>query len=359
MITVSDEVTSVLAGSYRLRLAVESWRDGELLHDSVPVDAATEETRRGDRVPERITLTVPRTADGVSWAPTGEDHPLAANGQMLRVQLGIGVGNGTTEWFQRGWFVIKDSRADGDAVTVEAVGLLWLVEEARFVSPFQPSGTLVSTLRALIEPALTVVVDPGLSDRSVPAGVNWDEDRLGALMELLDAWPADYRVTEDGYLYVFPPDQPATPVLALSDGYGGTVIEATGSSSRDEAFNVVVALGTDTNGGQVLGTAYDWSGANRYGGPFNPLPVPFKFASPLLTTVAQCTAAAQTRLATLKRQSGREFQVEMVPNPTLQVGDVVSVTAADYAGLVCVIEALKLPYTADGGSMGLTVRSLT
>ena len=359
MIELSDEALSVLTRSHRRRIMVESWLGSELLSDAVPVDVASEETDRSLRVPERVTLTVPRIYRGESWSPIAADHPLAANGQRLRVQLGIDIGNSRTEWFQRGWFVINNSDVDGDTVTVEAVGLTVLLDEARLVAPFQPSGTLVSTLRALIEPALTVVREAGLRDGAVASGINWDEDRLGAVQELIDAWPADWRVTEDGHLSVFPATTPTTADLALTSGTGGTLVKATGGSSREGAFNTVVAQGTATDGAPVQGVAYDYTGPKAAGGPFNPLPVPFYFPSPLLTTVAQCSAAAQTVLARKRREAGREFRVEMVPHPAVQAGDTVSITTDDYTNLLCSVEALSLPYTAGGGSQFMTVRSLT
>lgn len=359
MIDLTAAATSVLTRGFRYHLAVESYRDGELLAESVPVAAATEETDRSLRVPERVTLTVPRIDRGISWSPVTDDHPLAANGQRLRVQLGIGLTGNQVEWFQRGWFVIADSKANGDDVTVTALGLLTLIDEARLIAPYQPSGTLASTLRGLVEPALTVVVDSGLTDRSVPSGVNYDEDRLGAVLELVDAWPADLRTDPGGFLRVAPVDQSSTPVLALTDGAGGTVIRASGGSTREGAATVVVARGTASDGGQVQGVAYDLSGGPKsYGSPFNPLPVPFFFPSPLLTTVGQATAAAATVLARKQRQTAREFRVEMVPNPAVQTGDVVSITTDDYAGLLCTVEALALPYTPDGGPQTLTLRSL-
>lgn len=359
MITLSDTATSVLAaGNFRYYQSVQSWLGEELLSDDVPIAAGTEEVDRAQQVSERVSLTVPRYDRGTSWSPTTDDHPLAANGQRLRVQLGIGIGNNVIEWFSRGWFVIQKSEASGDSVQVEALGLLTLVQEARLVSPYQPSGTLVSTLRGLIEPALTVVVDAGLTDRSVPAGINYDEDRLGAVIELLDAWGADMAVTEEGYLSVFPMGPSLTPVLTLTNGTGGTIIQSTGSSTRDNAYNVVVARGTASDGGQVQGVAYDVTSFKRYGGDFNPLAVPYFFPSPLLTTVAQCTTAAQTVLSKLKRSTGKTFQVEMVPHPGLQAGDTVSITTDDYSGLA-LVETLSLPYTPDGGAQTLTVRSLS
>lgn len=359
MITLSDEALSVLTRSFSYHIMVESWLADELLSDAIPITLGVEETDRALNVPERITLTVPRLDRGTSWSPVSDDHALAAKGQRLRVQLGIGLGNNRIEWFQRGWFVIRDSKAEGDAVTVNAVGLLSLVDEARLVSPYQPSGTLISTLRGLVEPALTVVVQD-LTDRSVPSGINYDEDRLAAVNELLDAWPAEGYVTEDGYLLVRPPQTSITPVLTLTNGTGGTVITASGQSTRDGCYNAVVARGTAADGGQVQGVAYDLSsGPLRYDGPFNPLPVPYYFASPLLTSTAQCTQAAATVLERLRRESALRFTAQIVPHPGLQVGDVVSITTDDYTDLPCSIEALSLPYTPGGGSQALTLRDVS
>lgn len=359
MITLSAAAQSVVTRSHKRFLAVESWLGGQLLAADIPVDAATEETDRSLRVPERVSFAIPRADRGVAWSPIRDEHPLAANGQTLRVKIGVGLDLNTVEWFQRGVFLIQDSVAEEDTVTVNTVGLLTYIDEARLVSPFQPTGTLVSTLRALIEPALTVVVDAALVDRSVPAAINFDEDRLGAVMELLDAWPADAYVDPAGFLQVTGSVQSGTPVLALTDGAGGTVITASGSSTREGAANVVVARGTASDGGQIQAVAYDTTGGPKsYASAFNALPVPRFFASPLLTTLAQCDAAAATMLTRLRRATGREFAVSMVPHPGMQVGDVVTIDTADYRGLVCTVEALTLPYLADGGPMTITVRAV-
>jgi hypothetical protein len=361
MIALTAAATSVLTRSHRTFLAVESWRGDVLLADDVPVSDATEEGDRSGRVPERLTLTVPRMDRGVSWSPDGPDHPLAAAGQQLRVKLGIGLAGAAVEWFQRGVFLITECRPSGDTVNVTAAGLLELVDEADLIQPFQPTGTLVSTVRGLVEPALTVVVT-GLTDRAVPvAGINWDEDRLGALLELLDAWPATAYVDPAGYLQVVTATQSTVPALAVTDGAGGTVREAAGVSTREGAYNVVVARGAGADGAQIQGIAYDFSGGpTSYGGPFNPLPVPYFFFSPLLTTVAQCTEAAGTILARLRRDAGRRFQVEMVPHPGVQAGDVISLTseALGLSALACSVEEYTLPYLP-GDAMRLTVQELS
>jgi hypothetical protein len=352
MISLSAEALSVLTSSFRYYCAVESWLGGTLLAASVPVVNGGEESDRSLRVPERVSFTVPRVADGVDWSPV-EGSALASDGQRLHVKLGVGLSQGQVEWFTRGRFLIQDSEVNGDQVDVVAVGMLALIDEARLISPYQPSGTLVSTLRGLLEPALTVLVDAGLTDRSVPSAINYDEDRLGAVLELLDAWPAAGYIDPEGFLQAVPATQSTAPVIQLTDGVGGTVIRASGGSKRDGAQNVIVARGTASDGSAVQGVSYLTYGPKSYSGNFNPLPVPYFFSSPLLTTIGQCTAAANTIRDRKIRENAREYRVQMVPHPALQFGDVIGLTSASLglAAVPCSIESLSLPYTVAGGSM--------
>ena len=357
MLDMSTTALSVVQRSHTMQIRAESWRDGELLSDDVPVADGGEERDQSLTVPERITLTVPRRDRGTDWSPIGPDHPLAAYGQQLRISYGVDVGGGF-EWINRGWFLITEATTDGDTVSVQAEGLLTLIQEAKFAAPFQPSGTLQSTVQALVEPALTVEVDSALVDRSVPVGMQWDDDRIGALSEVLDAWPAVPRVTEDGVLRIEPLATTGTPVLSLTDGAGGTVVRWLASSNRSGAATVVVARGEGAAGTQIQGVAYDTDTASplRYGGPFSPLPVPYFFTSPLLATVAQCRAAAATTLVRLRRSASRQLTVTMVPHPGLMTGDVVSLTGAGLTDAPCMIDTLSLPYSP--GEMRLTVRVL-
>lgn len=361
MIEVSETVRAVLAGTRTAHVRVSSWLDGVLLHDDVPIAEdgdAHEETDAASSVPELVTLTVPRYDRGALWDPVGEDHPLAANGQRLTVSLGVGVGGGRVEWLQRATLLLRSADPDGDTVTVTAVGLLALIHEARLVSPFQPSGTLASTLRGLVEPALTVAVDPALTDRAVPAGITYDEDRLGAVAELLDAWAASGRVDPAGVLQVRPAALDPTPVVTWTDSPGGTVITARASSTRAGAANVVVARGTAADGTQVQSAMYDVVGPRRWGGPFSPLPVPEFFFSPLLTTELECAAAASTVLARRRRAAGREFRVETLPDPTVQVDDVAALVVGGETVIASVERIERLPYVAAGGPMVVLAREL-
>jgi Domain of unknown function (DUF5047) len=360
VITVSAQLQNILkGGGYTLHARATVTLDGLVVAGNVPIADGTEEYDASLSVPERVTITVPRIAGGYDWSPTTETSPLSAFGQRLKIQLGVDVGNDGTEWFDRGEYVIYQSTVDGDQVQVSAVGLLYLVDEARLVSPYQPTGTIVSTIRGLVEPALTVSIDPALTDRAVPAGINFDEDRLGALQEVLDAWPARALTMPDGTLSVYPDTDPATSWALRTKSISGqiaTIVRLEGGSTRDGTFNAVVARGTAPDGGQLQAVAYDLSGsATSYGGPFNPLPVPFFYSSPLLTTAGQCTAAARTVLARKTRQSYGRYDVQTVPCPILSGGDTVTVTDDTGPAFPAVIEKMSLPYTPSG-PMLLTLR---
>ncbi|MET9123021.1 hypothetical protein [Streptomyces sp. NPDC004528] len=358
---MSATALAVVQGSYTMAMRAESWLGGLLLADGIPVADGSENRDRSLSVPEQITLTVPRRDRGYDWDPgTDPGHPLAAYGQMLRIDYGVDVG-GQFEWINRGWFLITESSTDGDTVSVSCQGLLTLIDEATLIAPFQPSSsdTLASVIRGLVEPALTVQFDATLIDRAVPLGMQWDSDRLGAVTEVLTAWGAAERVTEDGYLLIEPVSDAGAPVLSISDDREtGTVVRWAGNTTRDGAFNVVVASGEDANGNQIQGVVYDGDPASpyQYGGNFNPLPVPFNYQSSLLTTVAQCRTAAAAQMKLLRRQAFRKLQITMVPHPGLVTGDILSVTGAGLTGARCAVESLSLPYSPSEQS--LTVRVL-
>ncbi len=358
MITLSDAALRALTASFTYHVRAESWLGDQLLAEEIPISSGFEDGDRSLRVPERVTLTVPRIALGTDWTPIAADSPLAAYGQRIKVELGIGLGGASEiEWFQRGWFVIYSSAVTGDTIRVDCRGLLHLIDEARLVSPYQPTGTILATLQGLLEPTLTVIND-GVEDRSVPADINYDEDRLGAVFELLSGWPADGQVTPSGFFSVNPiAEVDVATGVTITDGEGGTAVQVVGTSTRESTWNVVVARGTATSGAQVQGVDFLDRGPKRYGTDFNPQPIPYFFSSPLITTVDQATEAARTTLIRLSRLAGQTYSVQMVPHPALLLGDVVSIVSDAYTG-DAVIEAYSLPYTPSDGAMSLTLRAL-
>lgn len=354
MLTISAEAAAAVRRSWVMHTRVDSWRGAQLLAEDIPVSSGTHETDLDLRIPDRVTLTVPRLDRGVSWDPsTDTGHPLAAYGQRLRICVGVELAHHRIEWIQRGWYLIQDADCPDDEVRITAATLTTWVDEARLTAPYQPTGTMVSTLRALVEPALTVDVTAAPTDRAVPAGLSWDEDRLAAVYELLDAWPAAARVDATGALVITAPPSGTQTVDLDLVGVEDVVVASGGGSTRDGALTCVVARGEDANGTPVQGVALDLSGGPLDAtGAFNPLPVPEFFFSPLLTTVDQCQQAASTILARRRRQVTRPRTVIAVPNPALEAGDVVSLGDEG----VGVVQTLRMPLTPADGPMELGAR---
>lgn len=369
MINVSDDLMNVLRyGSYRYKSRAYVTRGGQLLAADIPITSGGEWFDDTLSVPERVEITVPRVVDGVDYEPTGPLDALAPFGQRLHVQLGVDLGVLGVEWFERGEFLIQSADARGDAIDVTAVGLLAQVDEARLIHPYTPAGTLATCLRNMVEPAVTVLIDSGLTDRAVPSTLNFDGGRIDIMWEILDAWPARALTMPSGYLYVYPETQTFAHDWNLFQNNRddspfdvATVLRPLSSWTRDGVYNAVVAVGTGSDGGQIQATVVDQSGsASAYGGPFSHLPVPYFFESPFLTTPAQCRAAAQQQLYRLSRQSYGRWAVECVPVPILTGRDGVWVyddtPDIDQAYASTQVEKLYLPYTADGGPMTLTIR---
>jgi hypothetical protein len=376
MITVSDQAGAVLDGrTFKTGARMTVTYGGEVLLDDCPIIEGREEFDNTVRVPERATFTVPRIVDGVDLIPTAANSPLAPYGQRVHIKLGIGVA-GRSEWYNRGEFLLQSASLEGNTIAVTVVGLLALIDEAGLVLPFKPTGTLTTSLRALVEPALTVSVSAAVTalDRSVPSGVNQDDDRLGAVLEILDAWPARAQVTPAGFLEVRAVDDfdtgPDIQLYNFTDDVGvvdqgANVVDVGGAITRDGLFNTVVARGQGVSGEQVTGIVYDATpgGATARGGPFSPFPVPKYFFSPLMTTQAQCLAAASGILRRGTGGPGQRIQLTCVPDPRILGNDLVmyrTQRSGDPAWWIpCTVDRLVLPYTADSGPMTVVLKEVT
>ena len=356
--------SAVLAGAARWSCSVSAWKGTTLLAESVPVAGGRLTADVTQEVPERLTFTVPDYADGYSWVPDTADHPLAACGQFVEVDIHVwrsltpDPDSPPTSTTRLGRFQIQswDHDEDGFTVQVECVGLLQKALDARFRTPQVPrsAGTLASEFRRLMVPGIPVEVSDSLVDRAVPQSFQWDEDRLGALYEIADAWPARLRVDQFGVLQVLPPlpDEPV-PVVWLTDGHRGTLISAPREGSRDGVYNVVVARSTMTDSPAkeplqaVREVGYGPLMPSEYG------EVTFFWSSPLAATWTALDQSAATILAD-KIRPARVRVVRCAPDPRIELGDGVQLRQGTRETRGFVV-ATDLPLTVDGGDMSVTV----
>lgn len=319
-------------------------------------------------VPERLTLTVPRYADGVDWYP-GDDpeHPLARYGQELQVSIVVASVlpvNGVQEWETRvgRYLIVGWDEAEDGSIRVEAVGRMRRLADAHLAAPTQPAAgsTLASEARRLIPAGMSVAVDSALVDRTCPSGMTWSASRLEALQEIADAWPARLRSDEWGQIVLAAPlpDVPS-PVLSLTQGRRGTVVHALRSDTREGSYNEVVATSSASGVEGVYAVERVTVGPMAVGGEYGP--VTKRWSSPLVRTRSQAQAAAWTILQRSVLPT-RRLPVTCAPDPRIDVDDPIEVLHGDIGpdgepsdrtwGFVV---AYDLPLTIEDGDMRVDV----
>ncbi|WP_405373434.1 MULTISPECIES: hypothetical protein [unclassified Microbacterium] len=338
---------------------VSSWLDGDMLADNIPVIRGQVLGERSQQVPERVTLTVARysTVDGrqFDWLPGGDPlHPLARFGQRLTVTITVTSARTSADYqTQIGVFAVQDWQENDDgSVAVSGLGVLQFAADDRLTSPVSPTGTLGQEFRKLLPTVVQGAVSPALTDRVCPDTFNWSEDRLGAVYEIADAWPARVRTDVDGVVWMLPPlPEVPTPVLVFEDGVKGTLVSAPRADSRATAANQVTA---ESSGNQnpVTVTVAKLSGPMRVDGPYGV--VSHRFSSAALKTEQEVRAAAEAKLTDLLR-GARTYQVECAPDPRVEIDDPVEIRRNGERLAWGWVNSFVLPLTVADGPMTFEV----
>jgi hypothetical protein len=348
--------TEVLSGTCGWRPAVSSWLGGRLLAADVPIAQGRVLARADQKIPERLAFTLPRH-DGRDWRPGRQvDHPLARFGQELQVSIVVtSTVTGREYETRRGRYLITDwDDPDDGTIQVVALGRLRRVADAGLTSPTQPGpgATLMSEARRLLPPGMSAAFDPALADRPCPAGMAWSEDRLAALQEIADAWPALLRTDEWGQVvYRRPLPAVPIPVLTLRDGERGTLASAGRSDTREGAYNQVVARSSTAGAADVQAIAEQTTGPMAVTGEYGP--VTKVWSSPLVATAAQALASAQTMLANSLLPAS-SIPVICAPDPRIDLDDPVEILR-DGERTWGYVTGYDLPLTVADGDMRVDV----
>lgn len=372
-IPVSERLAAILGSrQFRFITRVTITRGGDVLAADLPVESGREEGDATLRVPERVTVTIPTVIDGVDWSANAADSPIMPFGQRLHVKIGVDVGADGYEWINRGEFLITKVDKGLRTITITAAGLLTLHDEALLVAPFRPTGTLLSSIRKLIEPGLTVVKHPDVVDQAANSGLAMVDNRLDNVEKILAAWGARGQVHPDGYYEILPGEQwgeGATDTdMFLQRRHADedptlrpNITSIAASADREGYTNCVVYRGESTTGAPLQVVVYDQSGGPAdYRGPFNPFPVPFIFDSGTVELKQLALVFARIMLRQRSAPYRRAWRVDAVPQPRYLINDLLYYFPDETLDVPVrvVIETLSLPYTAASGPMTLTIREL-
>lgn len=316
----------------------------------------------------RLDLTVAE-----DWPDTLDATNLTPYGAEVFVTRGVELGNGSVQRAPLGYYrltgVDQDEAPTGD-ITCAGLDRMGGIIEARFGQPVQYAasatyGAVVLDVVDDVYPGVTIEWDDTTNTQAIGRAVTGEEDRYRFLLDLIQSTGKvmffDYR----GILVIKDPPDATVPTWDVSAGKDGVLVSLSRSLTRDGIYNAVVASGEaldDT--APPFGAAYDLdpTSPTYWFGPFGK--VPRFYSSPLLTTAAQCTAAAESLLM---QSTGLPYVVDFsqVPNPALEPFDPVRVTyPVDLTAIphtrseVHVLAQITIPLTA-AGVMTAATRKVT
>jgi Domain of unknown function (DUF5047) len=353
VIPTSPELLLALRGSHTRTVRVAALYDGAPVSEQyVPVSGGQLTLDLDDDA----TVTCELELADPTWLATGPTSLLLPFGHRLRALVGVRVGR-SWEWLPAGpqllVTVVPTESGPSSTFKVTARSLIRQVQDDRFTVPYQPTGTIRACITALLTAAVpgAPVTHVG-GDASVPAGLVYETDRWAAVADLAARVDAVVRPTGDGFTVAPAPQPSGTPVWTVDAGDDGVLLSgARPVVARDDAYNAVVASNPDDPAVWAIATIDEPGHPLRWGGPFGRRP--YFFSSPLLTA-ATVQAAADTRLANLRGRS-RIVEVGAVPNPALELGDIVTVVwHPGTDGEPMMIRKIVLPLGPGDGEMRLT-----
>jgi hypothetical protein len=199
---------------------------------------------------------------------------------------------------------------------------------------------------------VSLAIDPALTDRACPLSMSWDTDRLAALREIADAWPALLRSDEWGQVEMRAPlPEIPDPAIYLRDGEGGVLVAAGRTDTRAGAYNQVVARSSASGVQDVQAVASQASGPMAVDGPYGP--VTREWSSPLIESAAAALRSAQTILDS-SILPATTVTTSIPPDPRIDLDDPVEVVR-DGVRSWGWVTGYDMPLTLGSGAMRVDV----
>jgi len=344
MTNPADQVAAEIAGTtIGDRLIVTAWRGGNLVAGPLNLVAWTMDWDATRSVQGQATFTI-ADPDGL-LAPWALTDPLAPAGTRLHVEYELGI-SGTRiplgVWRirkadpQETW---RTYRHGDQRLRIIGGGQITLTADEETCSllmdRLDPGARVPKENRPLSEVAylaseyLATSLAPGVTDtKAIPPSLVYEEDRLGAIEDLLQIAGCAHRMTGEGNLEILPEIGTNTGWI-IDGGEEGALINLTRSLSDEGLYNAAISTGTGPDQTPLLGRAYLTSGPLTRGGPFGTVPI---FHQGIATDQPGITRDAETLLSNRQTKGEVELQIECLAHPAIQPHDLVTIVAATTAG---------------------------
>lgn len=334
MYPVSQQFLQALRGPHRVVSKVEysdNPKSGNWVPLKYPVSDGQVTIARND-VRRSLELTLAHVFDPTEAA----QGQLNAYTGFLRVSRGLNIpGMGGPEYARLGVFRIHDVEIHRDMAKIEGFSLEQDIKDARFTQPWIWSWPAdVKFLIGLM-----------LLDANIQAPFTWDaalwnptvqptlfeKDRLDAINELVTSAGGEFFASATGELVARKPGVVTDPpVWFVDSGPEGVLVDYAKRYSRQGTYNgVVVSNETiDLETPPIRAIVWDNNPASPtyYLGKFGK--VPRFFTSQFINTFSQARSVGFDMLA---KEKGLNFAIDfsLVPNPALDVNDVITVVYPD------------------------------
>ena len=337
---------------------VDVWDDREQLYEDLPIFGGSVDCTLTSQVTRRGSITL-----DPQYTPRAETDLLAPFGNRLRIWRGIDVGGRRFMFRVFTGMIMRTERKPRQPLTVTFADRAAEVDENDFEAAEEmPAGRAVGeSVRQLIREGVPGAEFGDFDVLGQPTSAQVFEDsRAQAADELADTAGAFWYALADGRFvlrripWAYQPDGVDVEPVVAYDEYAASGDTATGSitdygevMSRENVYNVVVGVadqpdGADPRRETVRDTVA--SSPTYVGGKFGKRVLRAELPSAATSAIVRHGADFIRRRS---RASAEALPWEMIPDPSLELGDVVRLNIGGRALLRAVSE-FTMPLSVDG-----------
>lgn len=276
-----------------------------------------------------LNLTV---ADGTGdLAPWGFDEALAVGGSEIRARfehgadvVPLGAYRNQTSAPNEQWAIGRSEGAQqirfiagGATIPITGNERTQLIINDPFRSPVAPlaGGTVISEIRR-ITTGIVGVIFTGITDRIIPLGTTYQDDRMATIEDLAKLVKASFRMTGDGVLEIYATARPGTPQHSILPWDGEILINVSRTQDASTIANSAVATGS--NGGFEIREYADAEGVLAPSGPMRRKTTFVQSTEITRDGVLRDARAAITKSGT---EATTTLSVSCLPHPGMMIGD--------------------------------------